>query len=467
MTGKRTLDDLLIRGSSHTPFFGIYLASHAISDSLCMCHASVGCKVKTELHLCDHDGVADAHNRRRYSQFIDEDLISGSTAQLEEEVRAWQRRQKSALVLLDGSTPISLQGQSMRPVIARLEAETGAHVVHVPSRNYGQDLWQGYGATIEALLQRQQWPAAADQGAVARDEVSVIGYPFDRYEPDNHGNVAELRRLLWGLGLKARSVLFAGEDYATLQLVTRARSHLLLPWAHGAAGVLGRLGRDHLQTGVPMSIAGTSRWLRDIGAHLGLDRGRVEAFIGRETDAVKPLYELARRRLSGRHFAVFAEAPRAAGLMATLMEVGMVPVVVGALHFSLGGQDAVRDQLAHDADLTVPGHTRWLADPSPLELRAMAQQARDVLQSGRLQTGAGSEERARDAAGPPDRTALEHADVILGPTVERGLLSAAEIPWIEQGFPSENRHFLFPAPWLGYRGGLRLLEQVMAALERG
>ena len=81
-----TLDDLVIRSSSHTAFFGVYLATHAIRDGLCMCHASVGCKVKTQDHLVAHDGIMDAHNRRRYSQFIDEDLINGSRP------RSWRKR---------------------------------------------------------------------------------------------------------------------------------------------------------------------------------------------------------------------------------------------------------------------------------------------------------------------------------------------------------------------------------------
>src|SRR5262249_51277981 len=134
-----TLDDLSIRSSSHTAFFGVYLATHAIIDGLCMCHASVGCKVKTQQHLAVHDGIQESHSRRRYSQFIDEDLINGSTAQLEEEIIAWSRRQKPGLVVIDGSTPISLQAQSLAGVIRRMEAQTGAHVVHVAARTYESD----------------------------------------------------------------------------------------------------------------------------------------------------------------------------------------------------------------------------------------------------------------------------------------------------------------------------------------
>jgi len=456
-----TLDDLVIRSSSHTPFFGVYLASHAISDALCMCHASVGCKVKTELHLCDHDGIADAHNRRRYSQFIDEDLISGSTEQLEDEIRAWQARQKSGVVLIDASTPISLQAQDMRPVIRRMEERTGADVVHVPARNYDDDLWGGYAKTIGALLKRQRWPEDDDE--VADDEVSVIGYPFDRYEADHQGNVTELRRLLWALGLKARSVLFAGEDYQTLKRVTRARSHLLLPWAHSQSKVLRKLKRDHLRTVMPMGLGGTRRWLEQIGGHLNVDPRRIERAISAETDRIKPMMELARRKLSGRRFAIFAEAPRAAGLLGTLLEVGMVPVTVGVLHFSLGGRKAVEKMLRQWFDVEVPGFTQWLEDPTPAEVSALVPE----METGTVYRNRDTARHSVDSVGPAGReVGFGDAQVAIGTTIERELLADAQVPWVEHGYPSEGRHYLFPAPWLGYNGTLRLLEQVMMGLEQ-
>ncbi|MEY3014049.1 MAG: hypothetical protein RIT45_2784 [Pseudomonadota bacterium] len=36
---------------------------------------------------------------------------------------------------------------------------------------------------------------------------------------------------------------------------------------------------------------------------------------------------------------------------------------------------------------------------------------------------------------------------------------------MEFGYPSERHHTLFPAPWLGPNGALRLLERVLGALE--
>jgi nitrogenase molybdenum-iron protein alpha/beta subunit len=421
-----TLDDLVIRSSSHTSFFGVYLATHAIVDGLCMCHASVGCKVKTQQHLVVHDGIKDAHSRMRYSQFIDEDLINGSTAQLEEEISAWYRRQKPGIVVIDGSTPISLQAQSMAGVIQRMEAATGAHVVHVAARNYESDYFGGYADTIGTILRRLEW----QKGQPRTDEVSVIGNVFDRYEADQFGNVAELRRLLLKLGVKARAVFMSGGTYAELKEAINARSHIVLPHAASQVKVLQGLQQDHCEAGFPMSLAGTKAWLRGVGTHLAVGQ-RANGFIESEMSKLKPLAELARRELAGRRFALFADAPRAAGLAATLMEVGMVPQLIGILHFQCGGKSEVIRQLREHHEIELPNGVEWLDNPTPAAI----------------------------AAAP-----IDGCDLAFGTTIERELLARRCPNWIEFGFPSEDRHFIFPAPHLGFNGALRLWEQAMQVL---
>ena len=55
-------------------------------------------------------------------------------------------------------------------------------------------------------------------------------------------------------------------------------------------------------------------------------------------------------------------------------------------------------------------------------------------------------------------------DLAIGTTIERELLAQRCPNWLEFGFPSEDRHYLSPAPHLGFNGALRLLEEVMHAL---
>lgn len=453
-----TLDDLIIRASSHTPFFGIYLASHAILDAMCMCHASVGCKVKTQEHLVRHDGVQDAHNRRRYSQLIDEDLIQGSTAQLEDEIAAFARRLHSQVVVIDCSTPLSLQVQPLQAVVERSRERTGVDVVHVQARNYQDDLWGGYAATAATLFLRQFEKAAA-QGPLPKpkaDEVSVLGLPFDRYEGDSTGNVAEVRRMLWGLGLKAKAVFFAGEPYATLGEAVHAGHHLALPWLKPAlpslrtasARTAGVTLAEPL--GVPMGFSGTRQWLLQVAQLTGVDARRAQAFVDAELQAAKPLAELARRSLQGRRFAAFAEAPRLAGLVALLQELGMVPAVLGVSHFRLGGRREVEALLSGPLQQALPQEVVWLEDPTPHAVAELAH--------------AGPLDPQMD---PRKQRPLAGADIVLCSSVEAVQLQAWQGPLVEFGFPSENRHFLLPAPWMGFRGALRLAEQVLQALAVG
>jgi nitrogenase molybdenum-iron protein alpha/beta subunit len=424
-----TLDDLAIRASSHTAFFGIYLASHAIPDALCMAHASVGCKVKAQPHLVGHDGIKSSHRRMRYSQLIDEDLALGSTAQLEEEIAAWQARQEAGLVLVPCSTPVTLQEQPLAAALRRVEAKTGATVLLVPGRNQDADLYDGLARTMAALVDRLPWDGAAPRAG----EVSVVGYPFDRYEQDNLGNVAELRRLLGRLGLAAKAVFFSGEPWSQLREAAHARHHVLLPYARGVGGVLEARGQRPIAAGLPMSITGTAAFLRAVGAGAGIATARVEAAVAQETARLKPLAELARRRLGGRPFGVFADAPRAAGIVATLAEVEMRPRFIAVLHRSPGGRAAVEAALRDHHGLTLDPGVAWLEDPTPAQARGVP---------------------AADCG------------LIVGTSVERDALLTTGVPYVELGFPSELRHFLFPAPYLGFSGVARFLEQAMHAVER-
>ncbi len=92
----------------------------------------------------------------------------------------------------------------------------------------------------------------------------MLGYPFDRYEGDHEGNLAELRRLLAALELKLGPVLFSGRPWAEIQQAWRARHLVVLPWAHPVRKKLARVlrRRDPLSTGLPMGLRGTARWLR-------------------------------------------------------------------------------------------------------------------------------------------------------------------------------------------------------------
>jgi hypothetical protein len=116
---------------------------------------------------------------------------------------------------------------------------------------------------------------------------------------------------------------------------------------------------------------------------------------------------------------------------ATLIEVGMVPAVIGTLHFQCGGKAEVVRALRDHHGVELAAGVEWLENPTPEAVRAAP---------------------------------VEGCDLAIGTTIERELLAARCPAWIEFGLPSEDRHYLFPAPHLGFNGAVRLWEQAIHTL---
>ena len=135
-----------------------------------------------------------------------------------------------------------------------------------------------------------------DAAAIEDDQLCIVGYPFDRYEQEHFANVAELRRMLGHLGVKADSVFFSGEPWSQLVRARHARAFAVLPHAHQEAKVLRRAKVPFEKVGLPMGVGGTTRWLKAVGALMGVPDKRIRAYVKHELARIKPLAELARRQ---------------------------------------------------------------------------------------------------------------------------------------------------------------------------
>ncbi len=162
------------------------------------------------------------------------------------------------------------------------DARYGKPVCHIPSASLRGGSWlDGYAAACEALARRI--PLA--RGRKGRDKVAVVGYLFDRDEPDHAGNLRELRRLFRALGLDLVSVWLGGRGLPGLREVERAGAIVSLPYARAAARVLGaRLKIPVIEAGLPLGLTGTEAFLTAVAG--ALRRGeRARRFLKRELAA--------------------------------------------------------------------------------------------------------------------------------------------------------------------------------------
>jgi nitrogenase molybdenum-iron protein alpha/beta subunit len=150
------------------------------------------------------------------------------------------------------------------PEIAReYSARSGKPVCHVPSGSLSGDWSDGYARTCEALARQ----ITLSRGRAVKDNVAIVGYLFDRREPDHAGNLRELRRLLVALGLDLDSVWLSGKGLPHLRAIERASVILAFPYAREAARVLGaRLRVRVIDVELPLGLTGTQRFLTSLGA---------------------------------------------------------------------------------------------------------------------------------------------------------------------------------------------------------
>jgi nitrogenase molybdenum-iron protein alpha/beta subunit len=380
-----------------------------------------------------HDVLSSlTHYRRghrvRYSGLRATDMVMGTQSKVREAVRELADDRAPSMVLLVASSAAHLIGTDLEALAAELEVELGLPIGVVAGQTLSGDFTDGFGAGLRVVACK----AKLAPGERRRRGVGVVGYLFERFEQDQHGNVRELRRMLAGLGCEPGSVWLDGGRVAELGAIADAETLIALPNGLSAARALAeRLGSGVVEAALPIGLQGSARWLARLGEALGCP-DRAGAFVARELDAVVPKLERAVRRcFIGRRAVVVASPHNAVGLTEYLAELGLVVTLLVVQTRRESEADAIAAALAHEG-LT----PRMLLDPTfPLVEQALAEAA-----------GAGQ------------------VHVVVGSGAARDAAKASRIPYLEIAYPCYVRHALFDAPWIGFRGALWLADALHALL---
>ncbi len=405
---------------------------HAIDDALHVLHTGVGCKGKTQRQLVEHDLAREAHTQVGWTELKDEDLIRDVARQLEVSATELWRRRKAGSLVITASAAVELTSTDLAAAAANLEERLGVPVLFLPEMATAADLYQGFGAVVRAFVDRVSWSEPPADEMV----VSPVGYFMHRYEQEHAANLAELRRLLEGLGARMGPTFLSGEGTEALARAHAARLLLRLPYAGMTVRELEETSsRAVCAAGLPIGVRATGQWLRRVGAALGVGSSRVKRLLEGRERRLAPRLELARRRLEGRRVAICADTPLAAGWLLLAQELGMEVALLVLLDRSLGGRVELLAQLDAAGGELDPW-TRVVESPSLRELRTLA--------------GSSGEKVALDLVVRPDLSLAGTAWTTL--------------PTVEIGFPSSHKHFVYPLPELGFTGALALAQRLMDAV---
>jgi nitrogenase molybdenum-iron protein alpha/beta subunit len=439
---SKTLEDFALKGNHLAKMTGISLATHAIPDAFLLMHSGVGCKYKTAAQIGNHDWGSHPNMREAWTQVGENELVTGHAKRIGPFARAWYERRRPELMIVVSAYFIELTGEGFDDAVQAAEKTVPCDMTLISTAAPNDGFFEGYAAVTTAVLERMDFetPPTEPRGA------SIVGWFFHRYEPDQKGDVKQLEGLLKAAGLTMGPVLLSGTGYRDLLKAPASKYALLLPYAKPKERKIRKLlkKRDIVPLDLPIGVAGTARFVRELVAQTGGDARRAEAWLEGQTAAVRGQLDKLRDHFRHVEVAVFAETPLAAGLVSLLDEMGIRVPLVGLRDQNrcLGGRTAFLQTLERNG---VPDLDRIEVLEAP-SLRLVRERCRERMAQGRL----------RGIVGSSHELDLFVQD-------RRGAFGAHTF-LIETGFPSDEVHAALALPTLGFAGAVAWAQRMLDAL---
>ncbi|MCR4295025.1 MAG: nitrogenase component 1 [Elusimicrobia bacterium] len=258
------------------PFLnGVYIAVDALADAYLIVDGPYCVFTKAEMQYCHNlrSRLLPPIGHRRVvhtGQVQDREevksLSTDRTAQVDGIFAGVCAQPDAGIVLSTTFDFHELVGFPMKEITRRHARPGGPLVGHIPSKSLGGTWLEGYARTCEALAQG----ATLRPGKRKRNAAALVGYLFDRDEPDHAGNLRELKRLLAGLGLSVESIWLSGGGRAELEAAERADVVISFPYAREAARTVAkRTGAKLIEVELPLGLSATERFLLKVAAGVG------------------------------------------------------------------------------------------------------------------------------------------------------------------------------------------------------
>jgi nitrogenase molybdenum-iron protein beta chain len=416
----------------------------AIEGAIPITHCGPGCASKQFHALSGISGYQGGEFHVPSTNIGNKEVIFGGANRLEELISSTLKVMEAGLYVVQSGCIPGLVGDDVANVVRGFQRR-GVPIVFAETLGYRGNNFTGHETVIRAILDQYVARHAQPRSRGLVNVWSLLPYqnPFWR------GDLAEIRRILEGIGLKV-NILFgpASAGLAEWQAIPSAELNIVLsPW-------LGLATARHLQTvydqpflhvpAIPIGARATGSFLRHVAAAVGIDNAAVESFIKREE---RGYYHYLRDFTQ-----FYAGCTSQYRLPSEVNAIGESAYVLAVARF-----------MVSDLGLN-PGVLVVTESPPETERETIRQAFRDLAPGIDGQPIFESDgHRAHDVIRAKNR--IGEYPVLFGSTWDAAIAGEIGAPLVEISYPATDEVVLSRS-YVGYRGALSLIERTYTTVVR-